>query len=257
VTFGNWRIALTSGDSDIQLTIIGFWGAYPGCGEATSGYLLQVKGFNLLDCGSAVLSQLPRFVEVGNLDAVLLSHYHADHVADVGCLQYAIKVQTDLGLRSGPLPIYGPEGDTCPSLAYHEYTEARYINPSSQSRIGPFSITVQETNHPALCYAVRIESGGRSIVYTADTGWYDGLVDIATGADLLLCETSLYNRYFGWVDGHLTAGEAGKLARKAKVRRMILTHLPHSGEHEDLLKEAQEDFSDSAELASTGKKVFL
>ena len=102
---------------------------------------------------------------------------------------------------------------------------------------------------------MRIESEGKSVVYTADTGWYEGLIDLARGADLLLCETSLYNRYYGWVDGHLTAGEAGRLASLAGVRKMVLTHLPHSGEHADLLKEAREEFSGPAELAATGRKV--
>jgi ribonuclease BN (tRNA processing enzyme) len=240
------------------VVIIGFWGAYPGRGEATSGYLLQSKGFSLLlECGSAVLSLLPRFIDIASLDAVLLSHYHADHVADLGCLQYAVKVQTDLGLRSDLLPLYGPEGDACPCLTYHEYTEGRYVNPEEPAQIGPFTVTFQETNHPAVCYAMRIESEGKSIAYTADTGWYDGLIDLAAGADLLLCETSLYNRYFGWVDGHLTAGEAGKLASTAGVRRMVLTHLPHSGEHGELLKEVGEEFTGPAELAATGKKISL
>ena len=210
-----------------------------------------------MDCGSAVLSLLPGYIDINSLGAVLLSHYHADHVADIGCLQYAIKVQTDLGLRSDPLPLYGPEGNVCPPLTYHDYTEARYVKPSEKSRIGPFTVTFQETNHPALCYAMRIENQGKSLVYTADTGWYDELVDLAHDADLLLCETSLYNRYFGWVEGHLTAGEAGKLASKAGVKRIVLTHLPHSGEHGDLLKEVREQFSGPAELAATGKKVSL
>jgi ribonuclease BN (tRNA processing enzyme) len=242
----------------IDIVIIGFWGAYPERGEATSGYLLQSEGFSLLlDCGSAVLSQLPKFVDTKKLDAVLVSHYHSDHVADIGCLQYAVKVQMDLGLRTDPLPLYGPEGDTCPSLTYHAYTEGRYVEPPGKTRIGPFSVTFQETNHPAPCYAMRIESGKKSIVYTADTGWYDGLIDLAAGADLLLCETSLYNRYLGWVDGHLTAGEAGRLASRAKVRKMVLTHLPHSGDHEELLKEVREEFSGPAELAAAGMRVNL
>lgn len=202
-----------------------------------------------------MLSHLPRYVDVGKLDAALISHYHADHVADLGCLQYAVKVQTDLGLRSTPLPLYGPEGDTCPSLTYHEYTEAIHIGASEALRIGPFAVTFQETIHPALCYAMRLECDGKSVVYTADTGWSEGLIDLASGADLLLCESSLYNRYHGWVEGHLTAGEAGRLASRAGVRRLVLTHLPHSGEHVDLLKEAREEFSGPAELAAPGKKM--
>jgi ribonuclease BN (tRNA processing enzyme) len=102
---------------------------------------------------------------------------------------------------------------------------------------------------------MRIESEGISIVYTADTGWYDGLVDLASGTDLLLCETSLYNRYFGWVEGHLTAGEAGKLATEAGARKIVLTHLPHSGEHGDLLKEVGDEYSGPAQLAATGMEV--
>ena len=140
---------------------------------------------------------------------------------------------------------------------YHDYTEARYVKPSQPSQIGPFTVAFQQTNHPVVCYAMRIESEGKSLVYTADTGWYDGLIDLAAGADLLLCETSLYNRYFGWVDGHLSAGEAGKLASKAGVHGMVLTHLPHSGDHVDLLKEVGEEFSGPADLAATGKKVSL
>jgi ribonuclease BN (tRNA processing enzyme) len=104
---------------------------------------------------------------------------------------------------------------------------------------------------------MRIESGGKAVIYTADTGWYDELVEFASGADLLLCESSLYNRYFGWVDGHLTAGEAGKLAFQAGVKKMLLTHLPHSGDHHELLTEAGEHFSGHAELAASGKKLIL
>ncbi len=77
----------------MKLKVIGFWGGYPEANEATSGYLIESNGFNLLiDCGSAVLSKLQESISIDQLDAVVLSHYHHDHIADIGPLQYACYV---------------------------------------------------------------------------------------------------------------------------------------------------------------------
>lgn len=239
----------------ITVTTIGFWGAYPEAGEATSAYLLQSQGYNvLLDCGSAALSLLPRFLDPKELDAAVLSHYHADHAADVGCLQYAARIALELGRRDRPPTLYGPEGDLCPPLAYHDFTRAAHIAAGRPVSIGPFTFTFQPTAHPVLCFAMRIEAKGKSIVYSADTGWDEALGRFAAGADLLLCESSLYNRYRGRVQGHLTAGEAGRLAAAAAAAHLVLTHLPHMGDHGELLSEARQEYSGPAELAATGKR---
>jgi len=191
------------------------------------------------------------------LDAVVLSHYHSDHNADIGCLQHALKVEIDLGRREDPLPMYGPEGDERSPLTYHEYTRGIFIDPSAAAEIGPFRFQFQRTNHPALCYAMRIEGEGKTIVYTADTGWYEELVEFARDADLLFCEASLYNRYHGLVEGHLSTAEAGRLASLSRTKKLVLTHLPHFGDHRELLEEVQNEFSGPAELAGSGKKWIL
>ncbi|MGG5833061.1 MBL fold metallo-hydrolase, partial [Bacillus pumilus] len=67
----------------------------------------------LVDCGSGVLSKLQQYIDIEELDAVLLSHYHHDHIADIGPLQYAKLVGYHLGKSSGPLPIYGHTGNHC------------------------------------------------------------------------------------------------------------------------------------------------
>ena len=70
----------------MKITTIGWWGAYPDANEASSGYLLESEGYYvLIDCGSGVLSRLQNYIALQNLDAVVLSHYHWDHVADIGC----------------------------------------------------------------------------------------------------------------------------------------------------------------------------
>ena len=74
----------------MQVTIIGHWGGYPKVDEASSGYLIEHEGFQiLLDCGSGVLSKLQKFIQPEMLNGVILSHYHPDHIADIGVLQHA------------------------------------------------------------------------------------------------------------------------------------------------------------------------
>jgi ribonuclease BN (tRNA processing enzyme) len=86
-----------------------------------------------------------------------------------------------------------------------------------------------------------------------DTGWTEALIEFAQGADLLICESSLYDEYRGRIPGHLTAGEAGQIAAAADVQHLVLTHLPHFGEHAVLLKQAAAKFGGKIELATTGK----
>lgn len=97
----------------MKVTIIGCWGGYPKVNEASSGYLFEEDGFKLLvDCGSGVLSKLQQHVVPEELNAVLLSHYHADHIADIGVLQHALLIQKDLGKEVTTLPIYGHNEDS-------------------------------------------------------------------------------------------------------------------------------------------------
>src|SRR5690554_2082839 len=92
----------------MKVTVVGFWGAYPEENEATSSYLIEKDGFKLLlDCGSGALSQLPKYVEPYDLDAVILTHYHNDHIADIGVLQYYMLVQNGIRQQEKVLPIYG------------------------------------------------------------------------------------------------------------------------------------------------------
>ena len=238
----------------IKITIIGWRGAYPGPGEATSGYLLQSGDLNLLiDCGSGVLSRLQQYISLDAIDAVILSHYHADHVADMHCLQYAARVSMDLGTRDAPLSIYGHAEDPYfDTLNYHNYSRAHAIDTETALHVGGLTLTFVRNVHLAPCFSMRIEKDDQIVTYISDTEWTDPLVDAARDADLLICEASLYNAYQGVVPGHLTAGEAGEIARQANVGRLILSHLPHFGNHEDLLNQAAAVYHGPVELARTG-----
>jgi ribonuclease BN (tRNA processing enzyme) len=239
----------------MKITTIGWWGAYPAANEATSGYLLQSKGLNiLLDCGSGVISHLQNFIELQQLDAVVLSHYHWDHVADIGCLQYAARILMDLGKRHKPLAIYGhAEDENLTGLNYLQYSKGYAIDARTSLQLGHLTFSFCRNVHPDPCFSIRIDSGSRSLVYIADTAWTEDLIKIAQGTDLLICESSLYDEYRGRIPGHLTAGEAGQIAAAAGAGHLVLTHLPHFGNHAMLLNQAAAKFSGKIELAATGK----
>jgi ribonuclease BN (tRNA processing enzyme) len=242
----------------MNVTILGQWGAYPAAESANSSFLVEQDGFYLLvDCGSGVLSQIQKFIPLEQLDALILSHYHHDHIADIGPLQYGMLIQTQLGNRDSALRIYGhgQDKEKFDSLSFDSYTVGKEINETDERRIGPFQITFSKTVHPAYCLAMRISAGGHSLVYTADTEWSDELVTFAQNAELLISEASLYNEQYGKVKGHLTSGEAGDLAKKANVKRLVLTHLPHYGDHKTLIQQAKKRYSGEVLLAKEGLEI--
>ncbi|MGI2297395.1 MBL fold metallo-hydrolase [Paenibacillus sp. GXUN7292] len=244
----------------MKLTIAGCWGAYPPANEATSAYLLEKDGFRLLiDCGSGAISQIQNFVDLSELDALIVSHYHHDHKADIGCLQYNMFLQRIGGLRSSAFPIYGhcKEPEQFSALNYMNYTEGREITAHTSVVIGPWTVTFCETNHPAYCLAMRFDDGERTFVYTADTHWTDDMVRFCSDCDLLLSECSVYDHDVSVSSGHLTPELAGKLAQQSRARQLIITHLPHYGAHEEILERVTAIYSGPAQLAAKGSVIYF
>jgi ribonuclease BN (tRNA processing enzyme) len=239
----------------MKITVIGYWGGFPAANEATSGYLFQHQGFSLLvDCGSAVLSQLQNYIGIEELDAVILSHYHHDHVADIGPMQYARLVKKALGFQISELPIYGHAYDkeAFSKLTYKNITKGIAYNPEQPLTIGPFTISFLQTKHPAVCFAMRITAGGKSVVYTADSSFQDEFIHFSKGADLLISESSFYAGQNAAAAGHMTCSEAAYIAKNANVKHLVLTHLPHFGNHQDLLIGAQAVYDGPITLAKKG-----
>ncbi len=243
----------------MNITILGCWGAYPEAGEATAGLLLESANRRiLLDCGSGVLAQLFRHTQIEDLDAVVLTHYHADHIADLGCLQYSALIATQLGKMSRPLPIYGhDQSGHFFKLSYESYTKGHLIQEKEDLEIAGLKFRFQGTVHPEYNLAIRIESEGKHMVYTGDTAFDERLADFAADCDLLICESSLYDGQNGDKIGHCTAPEAGKIAQLARAGRLILTHLPHYGDRELLVEQASRTFAGPVEMARSGMRITL
>ncbi len=239
----------------MKLTVVGFWGGYPAVNSATSGYLVEHDNFKLLiDCGSGVLAQLQNYIEVTELDAVILSHYHHDHVADIGPLQFARLISFYMGKSVTQLPIYGHQEDMLgfSALNHKEYTKGIAYNPSKPLEVGPFKIEFLKTTHPVPCYAMKVSTNDGSFVYTADTSYQESFIPFTKGADLLICECNLYAHQDGKAAGHMNSHDTAKVAQGADVPQLLLTHLPHFGTVEQLVEEAASIYKGKIDLAYKG-----
>jgi ribonuclease BN (tRNA processing enzyme) len=225
----------------LKITILGYYGGYPTAKAGTTGFLIEESGYHLLlDCGSGVLTELERHLDPLQLNAVLLTHYHQDHIADVGVLQYYWQLRS--GQRQEPiLPIYGHTEDLLnfPSLTWTNATRAQAYDPDVPLKLGPWTITFQRTIHPVPTFAVRIvNASGKVLAFTADSAYFPELADFVQGADLLITDTNFNNQKTGkmW---HLTSGQTGNLAMAAKAHRVLLSHLPQTIDHQQLLAEVK------------------
>lgn len=238
----------------MKLTIIGCWGSYPAPGEATSAYLLEEDNFSLLiDAGSGSLSQLQHYKNVMDINAIILSHYHQDHIADIGVFQYAWLTRAYLTGNNNVLPIYGHIEDMNGfAKLTHHYSEGKSYDPNEILNIGPFSITFIKTKHPVPCYGMRITDGKSVLVYTADTSYQDEWISFCENADLLITDCNFYAEQDGNAAGHMTSVEGAKIAEKSEAKALLLSHLPQFGNLNQLKREASHYYSGDIHLAKSG-----
>lgn len=224
---------------EVELEVVGRCLGSP-LGAACSGYVVWSPGaVVLLDCGPGILERLWARGILPRLDAVVISHAHQDHCLDLVPLSNAVTQEAArVGEGGSPLPVYvprdrGPEvlrtlglalaGDArrfVDAFDLHEYDARDAV------RVGSLRLTFAPTEHPEPCFAVRISDGVSSLVYGADGAPSDGLEALAASADVLLVEASLVERTPELEPyGHMTGAEAGELARRAGVGRLVLTHL--------------------------------
>ncbi|MFZ5824226.1 MAG: MBL fold metallo-hydrolase [Bacillota bacterium] len=230
----------------MKLTILGRWAPFAPAGGAGTGYLVEAGGANLLlDGGPGTLSRLQELLDPARLTAVFVSHLHEDHIADLHSLQYAIWVAQRAGRCTGPLPIYAPLEPAGPRQWLEPLipgtVEVRPLPVDEGLQIGELSLRWHPTDHPRPCWAVRIDGPTGSLVYTGDTGTAIDLAPFAAGVDLLLTEAT-YTQATGAeraTYGHQTGAEAGELAVRAGVGKLLLTHLRPGIDPAEVLAEAR------------------
>jgi ribonuclease BN (tRNA processing enzyme) len=215
----------------VELTVLGSDGTWPRPGGAASGYLVREDGFALwVDAGTGTLANLQRTVSIGDVGALALTHAHLDHFLDLYPFFYARWFGTP---DQPPTPIYAPPGllnralELLPPEAKERVPsvfELHEVEPGETFEAGPFTVRTALMRHYVPTLGMRIEAGGASIAYSADTAPTDSLVKLASGANVLVAEATLAAR-----DGaetlHLSAVEAGEHAAGADVGRLMLSHL--------------------------------
>ena len=231
----------------MHLTVLGCSGSFPAPGGACSGYLVEEgKTRLLLDCGNGVLSRLQVLLPIDSLDAIVLSHLHFDHIADLLVLRYAFETRLANGEALRPLPLYLPEtpGEIAALLSEGNLFDCRPIRGGGSEPIGDLNLHFFPMRHTVECYAVRIESANGCLTYSGDTLVNEELSTAAKDADLFLCEATSASDAAGDETQipHLSAAEAARIAREAHVKSLLLTHFWYQQDREVLRREASAIF---------------
>lgn len=235
----------------LAVTVLGCSGSFPGPGAACSGYLVDDGSTRIwVDAGPGTLANLQRQIALDQLDAIVLSHEHPDHRSD---LEGWNVVCQHLLERTG-FPVYAPAGlrertyqpDT-PAFTWHVVAAGASVD------IGTVRFTFSRTDHGPETLAMRIEAGGRSLGYSADTGPAWSLAALGPGLDLALCEATLSIEEEDTMQ-HLSARQAGAQARAAGAGRLVLTHLWPTLDAEKARRHGSEAFGAPVEVATTGAR---
>lgn len=239
----------------LSVTVLGSSGVYAGVDLACSGYLLRSPGATvMMDAGPGTLANLQRHVGVSQLDAVLLSHSHPDHWLELPVLRNALKYVL---AHPHPIELHA----TAETLELAEQLcgggleptfRPTVISDASELTLGDQRVRCSRTDHPVETLAFRVDAGDRSVAYTADTGPRWSVAELGRGLDLVISEaTFLDGDHVGDDEPvHLSARQAGELARAAGAHRLAITHVLPTGAVDAALAEAADAYGAPVEHAT-------
>lgn len=233
----------------MRLTVLGSGTAVPVPDRFPAGYLVESGGSKLMvDCGPGTLRRLAQSgVSPTELDAVLLTHYHTDHCADLAALLFALR--SPQLAKTRPLRIYGAPGlrrllarltEAWPWLEPKGYQlELVEWRPGTQQVAG-FEVTSIPIRHTAQSLGYRLRTDAGVVALSGDADTCEELVDLARDADIFVCDAAAPDD--AKIDGHLTPGLAADYARRGSAKRLLLTHFYPECDGVDLVAQARARF---------------
>ncbi|TLM76671.1 MAG: MBL fold metallo-hydrolase [Actinobacteria bacterium] len=241
----------------MRVTVLGSAASYAGPGQACAGCLVQgASAAVLLDCGHGVLANLQRVADPLALDAVVISHAHPDHFVDLYALHTMLRYAPQG--PAGSLRLHAPAGliDRMGALlsergraSLAEAFDERGLVAGAPLAFDDLTVTAFPVDHMEGSFALTVECAGRLVCYTGDTAPGAAILAAARGCDLLIAEATLPERYAGRAP-HLSAREAGALAREAGAAALALVHIWPANDREEILRDAEAEFPGPVSLPS-------
>jgi ribonuclease BN (tRNA processing enzyme) len=259
----------------MRLTVLGKSPSWQDAGGACSGYLVEDGDTAVvIDCGNGVFAKLRERIDYVDVDAVVISHLHADHFLDLVPFAYALTYAP----RQQPVPVPPWPGTDAPARPrliappgaretfrrvvgswgnedlIENAFELEEYEPSSNPEVGPLRFTFQSVPHFTETFAIRVGSsnGGGTLAYGADSSPSEELCKFVKGADLLVIEATLPRPERTGIRGHLTPGEAGEHAKVAGVKRVVITHISDELDATWARTEASKAFGEAVDVATEG-----
>ncbi len=233
----------------MQLTILGNNGPFQSAGGACSGYLITEGDTRILiDCGNGVLGNLLKFTRFEELDAIILTHLHSDHISDMLVLKYAVEIKINKGMMNKPIKIYLPDE---PLEEFKRFDvkgvfDVQTISESLMLQFGDLKINFKQMKHPVKCFGISVSNGTRRFVFSGDTSWTEDIIEFAENCDMLMLDSGLLaDQKTNENVPHLTSRECGIIAKQARVKRLLLTHFWPETAIGEYVKEARENFKDT------------
>jgi ribonuclease BN (tRNA processing enzyme) len=259
----------------LQITVLGKSPSWQDVDGACSGYLVEQDTTAIvLDCGNGVFGKLRRYHDYCAVDAVVVSHLHADHFLDLVPFAYAL-THTPRRQRVGVAGREAADEPARPQLhvpkgareTFHRVVGAWGNEDLIESafdlceydadtvvQVAALRVSFGVVPHYLATHAVEIAAdGGRArLTFGADCGPSEALVEFARDTDLLIAEATLPEPERHGARGHLTPGEAGDHGRRARARRLVLTHISDELDQGRARREAEREFNAPVEVAYEG-----
>ncbi len=219
---------------------LGTNGLYPTDASPTSGYLVSYNDVNvLLDVGSGVFLKLKKIIKPESLSAVIITHYHFDHVSDIGVLSYYLQTVNK------KLIVYAPkDGSSYEELIKSSpYFDFRPIDSLTTYNVDGLKINFYEMCHPIVTYSVSITAGDKKLSYSSDSNLNGDFEGLLSGCDLAIMDSGFLKKDWNEHKPLISARHVGLLGKKFKVSRVLISHFNPTYNREDIIKEAKEEFS--------------
>jgi ribonuclease BN (tRNA processing enzyme) len=247
-----------------KVIVAGGSGGYAGPGKACSCFLLEHEDHMLaLDLGAGALGNLLKYTDADALDGLAISHLHYDHYMDIYGLLTARRFwETQLP----PLPVLAPPGaakhiGVVINADSREFfmgcMDITEVAPGKELEFAGFSMSAEPAQHIKDSFIFRVSAGGRTLCYSGDTDRCDAVLEQASGVDLFICEATFTSEVPLKIPGHLTAREAGEIAAKAQVGRLLLTHLWPTFSGERAIEDAAAAYDGPIDLAVEGFTLYV